>query len=59
MTDEFERVVVTRWIDGSIPNNGVMVKHDNEYPSDNTLCIMFQKGHLQTQQLTSILFVQN
>lgn len=42
MTDEFKRVV-TGWIDGSIPNNGVMVKRDNEDPSDNTLRIMFHE----------------
>jgi hypothetical protein len=41
-TDEFKRVV-TGWIDGSIPNYGVLVKRDTEDPSDSALRIMFHE----------------
>ena len=42
MTDEF-KAVVTGWIDGSIPNYGVLVKRNTEDPSDNRLRIMFHE----------------
>jgi len=42
MTDEF-KTVVTGWIDGTIPNYGVLVKRDTEDPSDNRLRIFFHE----------------
>lgn len=41
-TDEF-KAVVTGWIDGSIPNYGVLVKRDTEDPNDNRLRILFHE----------------
>ena len=31
------------WIDGSVENNGVLVKRDTEDPSDNRLRILFHE----------------
>lgn len=42
MTEAFKNVV-TGWIDGSIPNYGVLVKRDTEDPTDNRLRILFHE----------------
>jgi len=42
MTENFKNVV-TGWIDGSIPNYGVLVKRDTEDPSDNRLRVFFHE----------------
>ena len=42
MTDEF-KAVVAGWIDGSIDNNGVLVKRDTEDPEDDRLRIFFHE----------------
>lgn len=42
MTDGF-KAVVTGWINGTIPNYGVLVKRDTEDPSDPRLRIFFHE----------------
>jgi len=42
MTDEFKNVV-TGWIDGTIPNYGILVKRDTEDPADSRLRIFFHE----------------
>jgi len=42
MTDKFKEVV-TGWIDGTIPNYGVLVKRDTEDPTDARLRIFFHE----------------
>jgi len=42
VTDNFKNVV-TGWIDGSIPNYGVIVKRSTEDPTDNRLRIFFHE----------------
>jgi len=42
MTENFKNVV-TGWIDGSIPNYGVLVKRDTEDPTDPRLRIFFHE----------------
>jgi len=42
VTDDFKNVV-TGWIDGTIPNYGVIVKRNNEDPADNRLRIFFHE----------------
>lgn len=42
MTDAF-KAVVTGWIDGSVPNYGVLVKRDTEDPADGRMRVMFHE----------------